>query len=180
MTSNQKLGNLLVQKKIITQEQLNSALIRQKKTNLRIGEELIHSGIVSEENIISTLAELMDIPFIKIRAATVDQEVINKIPARFVTHYNFFPLREEEGSLSIAVSDPLDLYALDEIKLMLKQPIKIFLATSFEINEAIKRYYGVGAKTMAQMVDETPHLQILSKTSEMPKVSLKPAQRTLR
>ncbi|MFH1094447.1 MAG: type II secretion system ATPase GspE [Candidatus Omnitrophota bacterium] len=166
MASNQKLGELLIKKKIITQEQLNGALIRQKKTNLRIGEELIRSGIVSEENIVSTLAELMDIPFIRIRTTTVDQEVINKIPARFVTHYNFLPLREEEGCLRIAVCDPLDLYTLDEIKLMIKQPIKICLATSFEINEAIKRYYGVGAKTMAQMVDDTPHLQILSKTSE--------------
>ncbi len=166
MASNQKLGELLVQKKIITQEQLNSALIRQKKTNLRIGEELIRSGIVSEESIISTLAELMDIPFIRIRTANIDQQVINKVPARFVTHYNFFPLREDEGILGIAVSDPLDLYSLDEIKLMLKQPIKISLATSLEINEAIKRYYGVGAKTMAQMVDDTPHLQILSKANE--------------
>ncbi len=166
MNSYQKLGELLVQKKIITQEQLDSALIRQKKTNLRIGEELIRSGIASEENVISALAELMDIPFLRISSTTVEQEVINKVPARFVTHYNFFPLREEEGSLRIAVSDPLDLYTLDEIKLMLKKPIKISLATSFEINEAIKRYYGVGAKTMAQMVDETPHLQILSKTSE--------------
>ena len=165
MDSNQKLGELLVKKKIISQEQLNSALIRQKKTNLRIGEELIHSGVVSEESIISTLAELMDIPFISIRSTAIDKEVISKVPARFVTHYNFFPLNVEDESLRIAVSDPLDLYSLDEIKLMLKQPIKISLATSFEINEAIKRYYGVGAKTMAQMVDETPHLQIISKTN---------------
>ncbi|MCK4994198.1 MAG: Flp pilus assembly complex ATPase component TadA [Candidatus Omnitrophica bacterium] len=175
MDSNPKLGELLVLKKIITQEQLNSAIIRQKKTNLRIGEELIRSGIVSEENIISTLAELMDIPFIRIRATTVDQEVINKVPARFVTHYNFFPLRDEGDSLRIAVSDPLDLYSLDEIKLMLKQPIKISLATSLEINEAIKRYYGVGAKTMAQMVDDTPQMQILSKINDDSQTQLESA-----
>jgi len=162
MTANKKLGELLVQKKIITEEQLQSALARQKNSNLRIGEELIRSGMASEEIIISTLAESMNLPFVKIRSLTIDPSIIDKIPARFVTHYNFIPLYERSGTLHIAVSDPLDLYSLDEIKLMIKQPISINLATPFEINEAIKKYYGVGAKTMAQMVDDSPHLQIIS------------------
>ncbi|MDD5747360.1 MAG: ATPase, T2SS/T4P/T4SS family, partial [Candidatus Omnitrophica bacterium] len=163
MADYNQLGSLLVQKKIITDEQLALALNRQKKSNLRLGEELIHSGIVTEENIASVLAEAMGIPFVRISAMTIDEEIIAKIPARFATHYNFMPLFEQSGALHIAVNDPLDLYTLDEIRMLIKQPISVAIATSFEINEAIKRYYGVGAKTMAQMVDDSAHLEIIPK-----------------
>jgi len=166
MSMNQKVGELLLQKNVITQEQLNAALARQKKSNLRIGEELVRAGIISEENITRALAESMNIPFVQIRATTIEQATIDKVPARFVTHYNFVPLYEKSGILYLAVSDPLDLYTLDEIKLMLKQQISVCLATSFEIKEAIKRYYGVGAKTMAQMVDDTPHLEVIGKKND--------------
>jgi type II secretion system protein E len=162
MSVNDKLGELLLKKKLITKEQLDNALIRQKKSNLRIGDELIRSGVASEETILSVLAEQMNIPFVHLRLTDVDPAIIERVPARFITHYNFVPVKEDDGILDIAVNDPLDLYKIDEIKLLLKQPIRICLATSFEINEAIKRYYGVGAKTMAQMVDDSPHVQILT------------------
>jgi len=163
MADHQKLGELLIKKKIITPEQLENALKKQKNTNLRIGEELMRSGMATEENILSTLAESMELPFIKVNSISINEDIIKKVPARFVTHYNFMPIFEEEGAIHIAVSDPLDLYKIDEIKLMLKKPVKIHVATLFEIKEAIKKYYGVGAKTMAQMLDETPHLEVLSK-----------------
>ncbi len=163
MSNNKKLGELLLSKKVITQEQLDSALSRQKNSNLRIGEELIRSGVATEESILTALAEQMGIPFVKLRSMDVDPAVIERVPARFITHYNFIPICEkEDGFLEIAVSDPLDLYTIDEIKLMLKKQVKVCLATSFEINEAIKRYYGVGAKTMAQMVDDSPHIEVIS------------------
>lgn len=171
MAENKKLGELLLNKKIISQEQLDSALARQQKSNLRIGEELMRSGVVSEENILRTLAEQMNMPFVHLRTIDIDPAVIERVPARFITHYNFIPICEkEDGLLHIAVSDPLDLYTIDEIKLILKQPIKICLATSFEINEAIKRYYGVGAKTMAQMVDDSPHIEIISAQNSASKI----------
>ncbi|MBU4306094.1 MAG: Flp pilus assembly complex ATPase component TadA, partial [Candidatus Omnitrophica bacterium] len=163
MSSHQLLGQLLVKKGIITEEQLNNALIRQKKSNLRIGEELVRGGILNEEKMLLTLAEAMNLPFIKIRSTNIDPQIIDKIPARFVTHYNFMPLFEKEEVLHIAINDPLNLYILDEIKLLLKQPVNVWLATSQDIDEAIKRYYGVGAKTMAQMVDDSPHLEIISR-----------------
>ncbi|MFH2139090.1 MAG: ATPase, T2SS/T4P/T4SS family [Candidatus Omnitrophota bacterium] len=161
MTDYDRLGELLIQKKIITEEQLENALIRQKKSNLRLGEELIRSGMVNEESVLSILAESMNIPFIKLRDETIDEQLIEKIPARFVTHYNFMPLREDGGILAIAISDPHDLYTIDEIRLLLKQPLKIFLATSLEISEAIKKFYGVGAKTMAQMFEDSQQLEII-------------------
>ncbi|MBI4845720.1 MAG: Flp pilus assembly complex ATPase component TadA [Candidatus Omnitrophica bacterium] len=161
-----QIGELLVKKNIITTEQLNSALAKQKKSNLRIGEELVKSGVVKEEILLITMAESMNIEFIKISTIDISQNIIEKIPARFVTHYNFFPLFEKNGVLHIAVSDPLDFYTQDEIKLLIRKPINVCLATSVEINEAIKRYYGVGAKTMAQMVDDSPHLEIISHKSE--------------
>ncbi|MCK5347110.1 MAG: Flp pilus assembly complex ATPase component TadA, partial [Candidatus Heimdallarchaeota archaeon] len=161
-----RLGELLINKRIITEDQLKKALALQKKSNLRLGEELVRSGLVTEKEILTILAESMNIPYIELRLEEIDSSAAEKIPARFVTHYNFMPLREEDGCLSIAISDPLDLYTIDEIKLLLKQPVKIYLATSVDINEAIKKFYGVGAKTMAQMIEDSQHIEILSQKDD--------------
>ena len=161
-----RLGELLIKKKLISEEQLKTALMRQKKSNLRLGEELVRSGLVNEKEILTILAESMNLPFIDLRFEEIDQTLVEKIPARFVTHYNFMPLREDKGSLNIAISDPLDLYTIDEIKLLLKQPVNMFLATSTDINDAIKKFYGVGAKTMAAMIEDSQHMEILSQKDD--------------
>ncbi|RKY35072.1 MAG: type II/IV secretion system protein [Candidatus Omnitrophota bacterium] len=155
MVKYQRLGELLIEKNLITSNQLSEALVRQKESNFKIGEELIHSGVVTETQVLSALAESMGLPFIELKSVEISQSIIDKIPARFVTHYNFMPLNEQNGILNIAVNDPLDLCIIDEVKLLLKQQIKFFIATSLEISEAIKKYYGVGAKTMAQMIDDS-------------------------
>ncbi|MFH1781366.1 MAG: ATPase, T2SS/T4P/T4SS family, partial [Patescibacteria group bacterium] len=160
MAEYSQLGELLVTNKVITQDQLDIALGRQKKSNLRIGEELIRSGLVSEEKILITLAQAINLPFIKIKTMSIDPDLITRISSRVVTHFNFMPLEEKENVLHIAISDPLDLYKIDEIKLMLKKEINISLATSYEITEAINKYYGVGAKTISQMADESPAIEI--------------------
>ncbi|MFH1459549.1 MAG: hypothetical protein ABIG64_04160 [Candidatus Omnitrophota bacterium] len=97
MAGYSQLGELLVEKKVITQEQLEIALARQKKSNLRIGEELIRSGLVNEEAILSTLAQAMNLPFIKIKSLPINQDLIDKISSRFVTHFNFMPLYEKDN-----------------------------------------------------------------------------------
>ncbi len=159
----QLIGELLVKKNIISEEQLNTALSRQKKSNLRIGEELVRTGVVTEKVILSALSESMNLSIVEISKIEISQEIVDKIPVRFVTHYNFIPLFIKENTLHIAVNDPLDLYTLDEIKLLLKMPVALSLASSGEIRDAIRKYYGIGAKTMAHMVDESAHLEIISK-----------------
>ncbi len=161
MSEYNRLGDLLVGKKLITKEQLNTALARQKTSHLRLGEELVQGRLVSEEDILKTLAESMHLPFLRLSSAPIDLDTIELIPVRFVTHYNFLPLNESDGNLNIAVNDPLDLYSIDEIRLMLKRPIKLSLMSAEDISEGIKKYYGVGAETMARMVDDRHHLEVL-------------------
>ena len=164
MDEHPQLGALLVRKGLLSPEQLEAALARQKISNRRLGEELVRSGVLPERAVLQSLAESLRMPFVTIAAYQIDPRMLETIPARIVTHYNFVPLREHDGKLEIAISDPLDLHTLDEIRLLLKRPLQVMLASADEIAETIKKFYGVGAKTMAQMVEGTPHLQVLSQS----------------
>lgn len=148
------LGQLLVEREIITRKELSMALKKQKKINLSLGEILIKEGFATEEDILFSLSQQLNIPFLKLRAKDIDSKLMKKVPIKLITHYDFIPLREEKGVLTIAVNDPLNICALDEIRLLLKRDIKAVIATRKDIANAIKKYYGVGAETVERMISE--------------------------
>lgn len=148
------LGEILVKQKVITQEELEYALEEQKKTTSLLEHTLIGLGFVTDEQVLSALSKQLNIPYIKIQSGSIDHSLVRKIPAKFVTHYNFMPIKYEKGVLVIAVSDPLDIHALDEIKLVLKMSVKPIIASREDIAKSIREYYGVGAETVERMVDE--------------------------
>src|SRR3989344_7700217 len=128
MISKTKLGQLLLDSKIITQEQLNQALAEQQKTGEMLGFTLQRLGFVEEE-------------------------AIAKIPAKLAGHYKVMPIRFEKNTLSVAMTKPLDIHTLDELALAVESKIKPVLASEKDILEAIRKYYGVGAETIEQMMD---------------------------
>jgi type IV-A pilus assembly ATPase PilB len=146
-------GELLIKKGLITQQQLDDALQEQKKINLPLGLLLVRKGIITEEQLLSALSEKLGIEYIKIEDIKIDVNLTKEIPAKLVTHYKFFPIRVESNNLVIAVSDPLDLLTIDEIKLALKRELKLLLATQEDITKAIRRYYGLGAETVEGMME---------------------------
>src|SRR5579863_9592682 len=98
------LGELLVKKGVISSEQLQDALEEQKKTGLPLGSTLIRMGIVSEEQaILPTLAEKFNINFVSLKAIAVSQEALTRLPAKAVNHYKVFPLKYENGTLTVAM-----------------------------------------------------------------------------
>jgi len=157
------LVNFLIEDKLLTQEKLNTLLIKQKELNLTIYDLLIKEGIVSEEQILKTLSKHLDLPFIKITPQEIKAEIVKKVPAKIATHYNFMPLREENGVIVVALYDPLDVIVQDEIRLFLKKEIRIVLAKKDEILQAIRKYYGIGADTVERMMVENQDLEVLSR-----------------
>ena len=146
-------GQFLLKKGLITQKQLEEALQEQKKSNLPLGLLLVKKGIITEEQLLSTLSEKLGIEYIRIEDTKIDTRLIKEVPAKIVTHYKFFPIRIEDDTLVIAVSDPLDL-SIDEIKLALGRKIKLLLATQEDIAKAIRRYYGLGAEIVEGMIEK--------------------------
>lgn len=114
-----RIGEILVEKKLLTPEELNRALLEHKKTGEFLGSALIKMGYISEEKLLQSLAEQLNIPFVNLKHTTIDQAVIKSVPARLVQHYKVMPIGWEHDVLTIALSDPLHMWPLEDIRLHL-------------------------------------------------------------
>ena len=103
------IGESLVEKGIITSEQLDKALKEQKRTGEYLGSTLIRLGFISEKQLLLVLSEQFDIPYQSIKDVSINEKVIASIPARYVWHYKFMPLKLKGNLLTIAISNPLDI-----------------------------------------------------------------------
>ncbi len=147
------LGQLLLERGLITRPALERALQEQKQTGEFLGAILIKTGAISEEALLPILSEKLRLPFVRLREVTVQPEALAMVPAKFATHYRLLPLRVDDSTLQIAIADPFNVQTLDELKLLLGCEIKPVLAGSRDIDEAIQRHYGLGAQTVEQLLD---------------------------
>ncbi|MFH0925142.1 MAG: ATPase, T2SS/T4P/T4SS family [bacterium] len=172
-----KLGELLIEKGLISQEQLKLALEEQKTSGEALGKILVKQGILKEDKLLLFLALQLSIPFFpSLKEIFISTEVIQKIPIRYVWRYKFVPLKIEGTTLTVAVSDPLILWPVDDLRLHLGLDVRLAVSLEEEIDWAIKHYYGVGAETVEDMLDkdqikeEDPNVFLknddLSKTAE--------------
>ena len=155
MKNNVPIGEMLVNEKVITPEQLEACLKEEKRSGKFICQIVVDLGFAAEEKVLPILSKHIGIPYIKVKDKEIDKSVIEKVPARFAIHYKLMPLQIEGDTLAIAVTDPLDVHTLDDIKLLLGYEIRPFLGGEKDILEAIKRYYGIGAETIESIMAET-------------------------
>jgi len=146
-----RLGDLLVAKGVISQHQLTEALKLQEKTNQRLGKVLADKGFVSEEEILNTLSSQLGIPYAKIDAYSIDPEIVGSVPFGFAKKHRLIPLFKVQDTLTVAMVDPLDVFAIDELKRITGCKIRRAISSEGEILRAIDRYYTV-TDSMAQVV----------------------------
>ncbi|MFH1857578.1 MAG: ATPase, T2SS/T4P/T4SS family [Candidatus Omnitrophota bacterium] len=152
-TQNLKLGELLLRKGIIAREDLERALREQKTKGGFIGQVLVRLGIAKEEEILPVLSEQLGLPYLVVAALDVPSAVIEKVPAKFASHYKLLPIAFEENVLSLAVTDPLNVQMIDDLRILLGCEVKPILAGENDILEAVRKYYGLGAGTLEEMMD---------------------------
>ncbi len=162
----------MISEGLITPEQLETGLREQKKSKDFICSILIRLGFATEENILFVLSKQLNIPYIKIKDEQIHPDVITKIPAKFAFHYKLMPLKIENNILTCAVSDPLNVQILDDIKLLLGFEVRAVLAGEKDVLKSIHRYYGVGAETLEKMVsdkdeDAQDATSLLGKTQDL-------------
>ena len=155
MKNNVPIGEMLVNEKVITPEQLEACVKEEKRSGRSICHIVVDLGFAAEDKVLPILSKHIGIPYIKVKDKEIDKSVIEKVPARFAIHYKLMPLQIEGDTLAIAVTDPLDVHTLDDIKLLLGYEIRPFLGGEKDILEAIKRYYGIGAETIESIMAET-------------------------
>lgn len=149
------IGQMLIERGLITSEQLESGLRQQKQHGGYIGENLIKLGFLTEDQFYPVLSEQLGIEFVKLTEQAIPPEVIRAVPAKFASHYKFMPIRLDGDLLTIGVTDPMDIQILDDIKLVIGFQIRPVLATAEEIAASIKKYYGIGAETIEKMISST-------------------------
>lgn len=149
-----KLGEMLREEEIITDAQLQSALTRQDETNERLGKILISMGYVDEATVLRMLETKLGIPLVNINRIDLDPGVVRLIPETLAHKYKVVPISKDGRRLTLAMADPLNVLAIDEVRIATGFDIEPAIASENEIDTAIAAYYG--NDSMGRIVDGLP------------------------
>jgi type IV pilus assembly protein PilB len=139
----QPIGEILISNGVITKAHLDEALRIGKRTNTRVGKVFVNLGYATEEDIANALAVQYSIPAIMLSTTILDPELIKLVPETTARRYNAIPVALEGDIMEMAMLDPLDVFAIDELKKITKKNIKALVTTETEIVKAINQYYGM-------------------------------------
>ena len=137
-----RLGELLTKAGLISQDQLKDALKVQKETGGKLGETLIKLAFVTEEDITECLSQQFGVPSINLAHFEIDSSVIKLIPADVARKYNILPVNKTGATITIAMADPTNVFAMDDIKFMTGYNVEPVVASELGIKAAIDNYYG--------------------------------------
>ena len=194
-----KIGKLLVDTKLITEQQLNEALatVKASKGTSRLGSTLVKMGYVQEEKLLALLAQQYRVPAVDLKMyQSVDPAIIKLVPLELVKKHMVLPLRRVGATLTVAMLDPTNIFALDDLKFRTNYTIEPVIAAETSLIETIKKYYGGGAagapdvagaaKSILQAKDYTisdtgegDELSNLGKTDEGPVVDVEDFDKTV-
>ncbi len=138
----QRLGDLLVKEKVITQEQLEQATKLQKESHTRLASALVKLGFLSDEDVTNFLSRQYGVPAINLSYFEIDPAVVKLIPYETAKRYQILPLSRVGASLTIAMVDPTNVFAMDDIKFMTGFNIEPVVASESSIVEGIDKAYG--------------------------------------
>jgi type IV pilus assembly protein PilB len=137
-----KLGEILIKEKVVTQEQLKQALEFQKSNGGRLGNALVKLNFLTDDEVTAVLSRQYGVPSINLAYFEVDPNVIKLIPMETATKYQILPLSRVGSSLTVAMVDPTNVFAMDDIKFMTGFNIEPVVASETAITDAIKKHYG--------------------------------------
>lgn len=158
----QTIGQILIEKDLITKDNLEEALLRQKDNKQLLGKILVDKGFIEEKKLYQILSEQFGTKFINPNSINILTEVIEKISSKLATHYKLIPVDFKDDTIVVATNNPFDIDKFDHLKLLLKHNIEPVLATETDINDAIKRYYGLGAETIEKIRTDESKKEIVN------------------
>ena len=147
-----RIGELLLKEKRITPEQLQQALNHQKANGGKLGHNLVRLGFVKDEEITALLSRQYGVPSINLAQFEIDPSVIKLIPADTAQKYEIVPLSRSGATLTIAMTDPTNVFAMDDIKFMTGYNVEPVVASETAVVEAILRYYPTAGKVTTPSV----------------------------
>ena len=146
MAMSGRLGAMLVSSGLITEDQLQKALAAQKNEGGRLGSILVKMGFVQEDKLMTFLSKQYGVPYVDLGKFEINPVVIKHIPSDVAQKYRIMPINRAGATITIAMVDPSNIFAIDDIKFMTGYNVEAVVATEGAIVEAIKKYYGGAAK----------------------------------
>lgn len=137
-----RLGEILIDENVITEDVLNKALALQKDTGEKLGEILVSKGFTTDEQIVNAIKRQMGIPLINLDSLNVRQDVIDILPASIAKKHEVIPIDIINGFLMIVMSDPLNYFAIEDIKIATGYNVKTAISLRNSILDNIEKYYG--------------------------------------
>ncbi|HEX8603651.1 MAG TPA: GspE/PulE family protein [Pseudoduganella sp.] len=136
-----RLGEILVQQKLLSEDQLGLALAEQKRSGRKLGRVFIDSGYVTEEQIAGALARQLNIPYINLKFYNINPELVRLLPETQARRFRALVLEQRDSGMLVGISDPTDLFAYDEIARIVRQNIELAVVNETEVLAAIDRIY---------------------------------------
>jgi type IV pilus assembly protein PilB len=164
-----RLGDLLVNNGLITPAQLEKALQEQKISGNKLGSGLVKLGFITEKNLVSFLSRHYGVPAIDLHEVQVDPEAIKMIPADVIFKYQAIPIKRIGSTLRVAMSDPSNILAIDDIKFLAGCHVEVFVSTESAIKAAIDRFADP-SDTLSQImenIEEGERMELLEDTEDI-------------
>jgi MSHA biogenesis protein MshE len=136
-----RLGEILVQQKLLSEEQLGIALADQNRTGRKLGRVFVENGFVTEEQISGAIARQLAIPYVNLKFYNIRPDVVRMLPETQARRFRALALEDRPNSLLVGMSDPTDLFAYDEIARLARKTVELAVVTETEVLQAIDRIY---------------------------------------
>jgi type IV pilus assembly protein PilB len=147
-------GDFLVQLGVLTLEQLKKAILEQRQGGERLEQTLIRKGAVKEEVVFQCLADYFNLPYVDLDTYLIDDQIVKLIPEDTARRHILIPLFKIGNTLTVAMDNPLNILALDEVRNKVKTDVEIAISTEKKIKKAIEQYYGVGATILENTLQQ--------------------------
>ncbi|HEY2153938.1 MAG TPA: type IV-A pilus assembly ATPase PilB, partial [Vicinamibacterales bacterium] len=174
-----RIGELLLKEKLITAEQLQQALTQQKANGGKLGLNLVKMGFVKDEQITALLSKQYGVPSINLTQFKIDPTIVKLVPTETARKYQIIPLSRSGSTLTIAMTDPTNVFAMDDIKFMTGYTVEPVVASETAITDAVEKYYPSGKAGAPGKPGGKPGAPTTGSTLEMASRGLEELQASL-
>ena len=148
------LSDIVVESGKISREKLEKVLATPSMTTEGLGQRLVNLGLISETALLEIMSEYLEIPIVSLKEFTHQTIMLDSLSEKFMRHYRFVPLTLENNVLTIAVSDPYDIYTCDAVRMATNCEVKVNLAREEEILDAVGKLFNTDSSSMGRIIED--------------------------
>jgi len=141
-TIKKRLGKILIERNIVTEQQVDEALRIQELKGGFLGQILVTLEFATEEQIVNALTSQFGFPYLPLKNYEIDQNILKLIPESIIRHYHLIPIDKMDNIIVLAMADPLNDAAIEDVKIATNSNVRIFVSGGEDIEDTINRYFG--------------------------------------